>query len=316
MLARAAAGDDGDADPAHGKGWSWSAAAARAVAPPRSGRRRSPPSCPPRRPCRPPDPARAPSRPGSRRRRSPPPPRPRSRTPRSWRAGVGLGLARHIRDLRGLRALGDLERDHRALALLRARSRALADHDPVAAVSLDVLPRDREARRPAASTRRVSNGAADDVRHRDRLRALRDVDRAPSVPSISSVPAFGACASTGVHRLERVDRDHVRLQPGARRGRRRRRRGSGRPRSGRTVFGLPCRDEMVTKLPRSIRSPGCGSCSKTMPCFDLGVVRLADDQLLQPGVVDLPDREPLRQRLRRRARRPASSRSAGPGSAW
>ena len=71
------------------------------------------------------------------------------------RARVGVGLARDVGDLRGLRALRDLERDHRALALLRAGGRILADDDAGRGVVLDVVPRDREAG-PGAATRRDS----------------------------------------------------------------------------------------------------------------------------------------------------------------
>ncbi len=36
---------------------------------------------------------------------------------------------------------------------------------------------------------------------------------------------------------------------------------------GTCVFGFPSDTVMVTKFPRSIFSPGCGSCLKTLPCF-------------------------------------------------
>ena len=104
VLAGAPAGDDGDPDaPGHGVGVV--AVVGGGAAPARSGRRRSPPSCPARRRCRPPGPARA-------------------RVPSrrlvvddlldhlhleagllQLRTGVRLGLARDVRDLGGLRAL-------------------------------------------------------------------------------------------------------------------------------------------------------------------------------------------------------------------
>ena len=92
------------------------------------------------------------------------------------RRRVGLGLARHVRDLRGLRALRHLERDHGALRLLRARGRGLADDDPGRLVGVvHVLAADREAA-PCSCDSALSNARADHVRHRDRLRPLGDVD--------------------------------------------------------------------------------------------------------------------------------------------
>ena len=63
--------------------------------------------------------------------------------------------------------------------------------------------------------------------------------------------------------------------------------------SGTVVFGGPVETMIVTKLPFSIRSPGCGSCSETMPTFDVRV-RLALDELLEAGLADVRDGELLR----------------------
>ena len=84
--------------------------------------------------------------------------------------------------------------------------------------------------------------------------------------TISSVPAFGACASTsftGCNELTATTfafslaptmsaTASSRLLPTT---------------SGTRVFGFPVETRIVTKFPRSVRSPGCGSWSITIPSF-------------------------------------------------
>ena len=58
-----------------------------------------------------------------------------------------------------------------------------------------------------------------------------------------------------------------------------------------TFFG-PVETVIVTKLPRSVRSPGCGILGEDLPDRDVGVVG-ALDELLEPGLLDLLHGEPL-----------------------
>ena len=85
-------------------------------------------------------------------------------------------------------------------------------------------------------------------------------------PSISSVPAFGAVASTVLTGWSELTETTLAFSPALTR--------SETAwsllwptTSGTLVFGGPVETTIVTKLPFSVRSPGCGSCSETRPTF-------------------------------------------------
>ena len=174
--------------------------------------------------------------------------------------------ARHVRHRRRLRALRDRQRDRRALAGRAAAARALVDDGVRRLVARRRRVGDVEAGGLRARERRLVDRLADHVGHRDGLRPLRDVDphRLP-VGELRARPAGPARAPCP--RASSTARScSVGLQVRASSARRPRRSTACRRASAPPTFGIPVETQIVHRArPSGCRCPAIGSLPEDEP---------------------------------------------------